>query len=135
MLSPNSFLEKCHRLSSAGYRPPFVPGMRVARGFADLGFEEYFILSGSRVVSLFTGEVGPLSNEDKEHFFHVPSADEVLEELVGLGFTVTDAKHEGGREWRVTATSADDKSQSIECAGYCLNDVFVDVLEKVLGHR
>ena len=100
MSTRNEFLRQCQHLAELGFRPRFEEGMRVARGFADLGFEEFSVVPGEKLVSLFTGSVHDLS--DSENLFVVPSCDDMVHELVRIGYDVTELRFDEARTWSLT---------------------------------
>jgi hypothetical protein len=75
MISPK-YLELCYKLRSAPIEFSISFGSRVARGYADVGFEEFAVLQNSKMVSLSSGRVHDL---DLEHVFAVPSLEELLQ--------------------------------------------------------
>jgi hypothetical protein len=71
----------------------------VARGFADLGFEEFQVLPGPRLLSLTAGTASPLPEEHRGHFFWIPSVDEAIELLEKSGAQIGACRREDGRDW------------------------------------
>jgi hypothetical protein len=69
--SSSSLLQTCHSLYKKGYLKDFEVGDKIARGFADLGFEEFLLISEASLVSILSGNTSALTN--KEHFFLIPS--------------------------------------------------------------
>ena len=68
----------CAEAKQWGLEPRFEPGDIVARGFADLGFEEFQVLPSSKLLSLTAGTVSALPTEHSNHFFWIPSVDEIV---------------------------------------------------------
>ena len=99
MLSSRTKLEICQKLSHGGFRPEFYPGARVARGFADLGFEEFSFLPGQKIVSLLTGEQSAILPEHADHFFLVPSLDETLNFIHKVGIDIDSLVYQDQRQW------------------------------------
>jgi len=95
--------EICSDLKAYGLEPRFEPGDVVARGFADLGFEEFQVLPGPKLLSLTAGTTSALPNEHRQHFFWVPSVDEsvAILEQAGIGCLRCEQLDRG--EWRVEA--------------------------------
>ena len=108
----------CNRLRALGLEPRFEVGDVVARGFADLGFEEFQVLPGPRILSLTAGTVKPLPDDHREHFFWIPSVDESIELLEVRGVTLDECVREDGRSWRIRArclsgSQVDVRAQSL----------------------
>lgn len=80
-------LERLSQLHAAGFFMKFEAGDKVARGFADLGFEEFFVLPGNRLSSTFTGEISQLKEGDEKHLFLIPDIDQVIAEAERVGLT------------------------------------------------
>lgn len=89
----------CNELRVWGLEPRFEPGDIVARGFADLGFEEFQVLPGPRLLSLTAGTASALPEEHRGHFFWIPSVDEVTELLEVRGARIEHCKRDDGRDW------------------------------------
>lgn len=88
-------------LKQWGLEPRFEPGDIVARGFADLGFEEFQVLPSSRLLSLTAGTLSALPTEHSLHFFWIPSVDEITELLERLGVPCVSCKRVDQRDWLV----------------------------------
>jgi hypothetical protein len=58
----------------------FYQGDTIARGFSDVGFEEFLLVSELKTVSLLTGQSSVIKSEDLKFFFKIPN----FEELVNL---------------------------------------------------
>lgn len=86
-----------------GLEPRFEPGDVVARGFADLGFEEFQVLPGPKLLSLTAGSTSQLPIDHATHFFWIPSVDESIEILEKLGAPCVMCHREDGRDWVVQA--------------------------------
>lgn len=97
----------CNELKTWGLQPRFEVGDVVARGFADLGFEEFQVLPGDKVLSLTAGTVSPLPHDHIHHFFWVPSVDECVDLLEKAGAQCLTSERIDQREWRVQAQVAD----------------------------
>jgi hypothetical protein len=91
----------CNELRQWGLEPRFEPGDVVARGFADLGFEEFQVLPGPRLLSLTAGTATPLPVEHRGHFCWIPSIDEAIALLEGLGAELSSCSRHEAREWVV----------------------------------
>jgi hypothetical protein len=95
------FIERCFALKGAGFSRPFEVSDRVARGFADLGYEEFIVLPADKLLSLFTGKITPLKHEDLPHLFHIPDVDQLLLWLNQHGVDVESINSEDQRNWSV----------------------------------
>jgi len=91
-----------------GLAPRFEPGDIVARGFADLGYEEFQVLPSSKILSLTAGSVSALPSEHATHFFWIPSTDEITEILERRGVPCVRCSRVDRREWLVEAQYADE---------------------------
>jgi len=89
----------CQELKQWGLEPRFEPGDVVARGFADLGFEEFQVLPGRVLLSLTAGTTSPLPEEHVVHFFWIPSVDEAVDLLERRGVECRAAHRHDGRTW------------------------------------
>lgn len=91
-----------------GLVPRFEPGDIVARGFADLGYEEFQVLPSEKILSLTAGSVSALPPEHASHFFWIPSIDEITELLERRGVPCVSCSRVDRREWLVEAQYADE---------------------------
>ncbi|MFO0417661.1 MAG: hypothetical protein ACK5Y6_10255 [Pseudomonadota bacterium] len=110
--------EICNQLRLNGLDPRFETGDLVARGFADLGYEEFQVLPGERLLSLTAGTISPLPTDHRDHFMWLPSIDEAIELIEQNGASLSEIERIDARQWRGTARSA----------GGDLRDVFGDGL-------
>ena len=100
----NVFLAKCAALKDAGYKRELEPGVIVARGFADLGYEVFSVLPCDKLLSLFTGKITPLAADERQHLFLVPDADGLVQFIqVRCGYEI-DCHTIDGRSWNNLAT-------------------------------
>ncbi|GEM_PF-5360657 len=76
--SSPKFLELCYQLKKTTLDFVISPGARVARGYADVGFEEFCVLKNNKMVSIHTGDIFDL---ELEHVFVVPTVEELLKAL------------------------------------------------------
>ncbi len=97
----------CNELKQWGLEPRFEAGDIVARGFADLGHEEFQVLPGSKLLSLTAGTVSGLQADHALHFFWIPSVDESTALLERAGVACISTTREEMREWRVEAQYRD----------------------------
>ena len=98
----------CSEAKQWGLEPRFEPGDIVARGFADLGFEEFQVLPSSKLLSLTAGTVSSLPGDDSHHFFWIPSVDEIVEILERRGVPCVSCRRVDQREWFVEAQCGDE---------------------------
>ncbi len=97
----------CDELRVWGLEPRFEPGDVVARGFADLGFEEFQVLPGPTLLSLTAGSMSSLLDDHRQHFFWIPSVDEVVELIESRGCELLTCTREDARSWIVNARLQD----------------------------
>jgi hypothetical protein len=96
----------CNEMRQWGLEPRFEPGDLVARGFADLGFEEFQVLPGSKLLSLTAGTVSALPSEHAGHFFWIPSVDEATYLIEKSGARCVSCTRFDQREWIVEVQRA-----------------------------
>lgn len=123
----------CNRLRIHGLEPRFEVGDIVARGFADLGFEEFQVLPGPRLLSLTAGTVTVLPDEHRQHFFWIPSVDEAVTLLETRGYIVSSLHREDAREWRLSLVSA--AGEESEAIAQTLHEVVLRALVLVYGEE
>ena len=99
MLNSNEFLESCSKLSELGLKIPIKVGSRVSRGFADLGYEEFYLLPSNKLLSIYTAKTSDWLKEHQKFFFAVPDADQIIsairQELIDVKVNLS------GIEWQV----------------------------------
>jgi hypothetical protein len=100
------------------------PGVRLGRGFADLGFEEFVLGGSSKITSLYTGKCGDLPDEHRHFFFNIYDADGLVEVLINLGYDVDRIDYVEQRDWRIVLIGAEKKEHSLIAA--TLLDVLLD---------
>lgn len=101
MWSSKEYLRCCDQLFRAGVRFPLKVGARVARGFADLGFEEFLLLSENRLFSLYNGKGSVLEASHKDFFMVVPSFEELIDLFLLRGITISQLEFKEQRDWVV----------------------------------
>jgi len=106
MLSHPQFLKLCEDLGRLCPSDELEAGMKVARGFADLGYEEFLLLPGDRLLALYSGQITPLPPEHRGFFFAVPSPDELVERIIKGNFDIASLVYEEQRSWRLTLAEA-----------------------------
>lgn len=62
IVAMNVKLEILSSLYALGYRYPLKPGVRVYRGYADFGEDEFIVSYNKRILSLYSGEVRSLED-------------------------------------------------------------------------
>lgn len=95
--------EICNELKQWGLVPRCEPGDVVVRGFADLGYEEFQVLPGAKLLSLTAGTITNLPPEHTQHLFWLPSSDEATELLERKGVMCLSVRRLDQREWVVEA--------------------------------
>ena len=101
MWSSKEFLGRCEQLKEAGIELQLGPGRRIARGFADLGYEEFYSLSGSKMASIYTGHTSELPPEHQKFFFLVPGFDTLVDEIVRRDFDLVSLEFLDQRDWQL----------------------------------
>jgi hypothetical protein len=99
--------ELCNQLRLSGLEPRFEPGDVVARGFADLGFEEFQVLPGPSILSLTAGTAKPLPPDHQHHFFWIPSVDESIELIEASGYELASCARQEMRDWLLSLSKQD----------------------------
>jgi hypothetical protein len=122
----------CNELKSWGLQPRFEIGDVVARGFADLGFEEFQVLPGSKVLSLTAGTSTPFPSDHLHHFFWIPSVDECIDLLEQAGAQCITSERIEQRQWRVEVQVGDYVSV---CNDQSLHLALLLVLQSVYRER
>jgi len=123
----------CNTLRARGLEPRFEVGDVVARGFADLGFEEFQVLPGPRLLSLTAGTVTQLPDEHRQHFFWIPAVDEAVSILETQGYTVSSLSREDAREWRLSLVH--EAGESVEVIARTLHEVVLRALVRIYSEE
>jgi hypothetical protein len=125
-----ALLELCQSLASKGITPPFQPGDVLARGFADLGFEEFCILPGNLILSLQAGKVAPLPEEDRHRFFWVPTVEQFLDEIDKRGADIQRIEFPERRQWRIVwSAEGAEMSHEHRVLRVCLGQALCRIIE------
>lgn len=114
MWSTNAFLKSCEQLKELGLAPEFRKGERVARGFADLGYEEFYCLSEHSLVSIFTGHTTTLAPEHRGFFFPVFTEDFLTNEIQKSYYDLQSLEFENQRVWKAHMKSAKTGAALVE---------------------
>jgi hypothetical protein len=120
----------CDELRMWGLEPRFEPGDVIARGFADLGFEEFQVLPGSQMLSLTAGSLSRIPDDHKGHFFWIPSVDEGIAWLEAQGAVVQQCQREDARTWTLSLLTQD--GAAVETQGESLHETVLRALLEVL---
>ena len=115
----------CNELQAWGLRPTFEVGQIVARGFADIGSEEFLVLPGEKLLSLTAGTVKPLPEDHKEFFYWIPSEDECAKQIDLLGISQISISREHARKWIVTC---EVEGETVETSDRVLRMAMVQML-------
>lgn len=126
MVSSQKFLAKCSALVEKKIYFEMEQGQTVARGFADLGFEEFTLLNAHKIVSLYSGKVSDLPEDDRKHFFPVPAVDDLVDRIVKSGLDITRLNFLDQRKWVLTVSSSEGHER--QYAGQTLKDVLLNCL-------
>jgi hypothetical protein len=101
MLSHPHYLELCHELWKKGLSYDLRPGLRIGRGFSDIGAEEYSVLNNKKAVSLLTGKEIELDEFFLNYYFFVPDAEELVLELFKRNINIEKIEFIDQRSWRI----------------------------------
>lgn len=99
-------LERCRALRDRGLRCEFQVGSRIARGFADLGCEEFQVIAPEKIVSLFTGQTSAFTSDQHSFFFHIPTSDQLVDLIQQRGYDVKQLEFVDQRVWRLSYVPA-----------------------------
>jgi len=113
MILSNKILASFDRLKEIGLPQSLDSGRMVGRGFSDLGYEQFLILSGERIISCFTGKTTDFKPEEREHFFQILNADELTLEIIKLGWDIAGVNHVDGRRWELKLVKAGEDSKVV----------------------
>jgi hypothetical protein len=131
MAATKSLLQLAQALHHHGVEFSRDVGQRVAREYADLGAEEFILLGGNRIVSLFTGKPSEIPEGHEKHFFRIPSIDELVDALSGRGVLVRGLHFRDQRSWIVeqegVSTSAEQGSSGHPTAEEALMALLLSV--------
>jgi hypothetical protein len=114
--SNKEFLLACEELFKAGVHFPFRAGARVARGFADLGHEEFVLLTRERLLSLYNGKGSTLEPEHESFFMVVPNLDELIDALQRLAVDIHIIEFKEQRSWALHLKRETEPCQCFEHA-------------------
>ena len=120
-------LEKLHR---AGFACLFEPGEQIARGFADLGYEQFLMLSENKIISLQSGKPSELPEDHRHHFFSVPSAEKLAAELDCRDVQIVKIFPVGHVRWGVQVKAKDQYSLEAATIVELLAEVMIKELSR-----
>lgn len=111
---------------------PIEVGEKIARGFADLGFEEFYLVTPTKMVSIFTGQTSALTDDQRGFFFVVPSFDRLHQALLVQGWEIKELDYKYNRNWHITIQRNQQKCQLVAAS---LELVFLEALTSIIaGH-
>lgn len=105
MLSSRQYLHQCEELQRLGFEFEAEIGQIIARGFADLGYEEFSVIASDKIVSLYTGQISKLKAEESKFFFLVPTCDELISYITKRNMDIQRLEYIHQRVWRLSAVS------------------------------
>ena len=106
MWSNHSVLKLSEELGRMYPDTTFEEGMKIARGFADLGYEEFLLLPGGKLLALYSGQVTQFPEEHRRFFFEVPTPDQVAARLNKAFWDIRSLQLEDQRTWMLTIVNA-----------------------------
>jgi hypothetical protein len=101
MLHSRGELELFHKLLALNFPYELSPGIKIGRGFADVGFEEYSVLTGNKAVSLSTGKIIELDEFYQNYYFAILTADQIVKELFVREWDIKNCQFIDQRTWMV----------------------------------
>ncbi len=104
MLNQNSFLDKCQQLHNLGCEFTIEPGVRLGRGFADYGYEEFYFLNTKKTVSLFTGQVSDWQPVHQKFFFVIPDQFSLLNQISLKEAEIVSVQYLDQRDWVIVVS-------------------------------
>lgn len=129
MIHSNNFLKECEALQQAGWKPELRAGMRIGRGFADLGYEEFFFLPQNKLVSIYTGEASEYNPAERDFFFLVPNTKQLVAQVNHCECEIVSLEHEDSREW---VLSLNQNDQQFQYRGASVTSVLLEALKSLL---
>lgn len=127
MLNSNHFLKLCEELKHQGCIFPVKAGVRLGRGFADLGYEEFYLLNNQKIVSIFTGTLSDWNPLDEKFFFVVPTEKDLFAKLIEKGIEIMTCQYVNEQEWCLEVVFNQEKR---EFRGSCLAEVLMAIFIK-----
>ena len=133
MWSHKKFLEACSKLKEAGHRPQFNQGDVIARGYADLGYEEFLLITDQKMVSLYSGTTSNLPNGHADHFFLVPTHEQMVEEIGRRGGDIVAMTYRDQRTWNLELLLSGGVSR--EAQGPTIAEALLQGLTAIVGEK
>lgn len=148
MLTTPKIFKLAEALDRAGIKFQLSAGVRVGRGFADIGYEEFSVLPGGetvvdelghrrhialRVVSLLTGEVRTLNEQEIQKLFVIPTVDQILETAFQLKLGDVTVSGDVLSGWDVGIGGQPGYSETTKTSGASLEEAFLKLLLAKIG--
>jgi hypothetical protein len=128
MLYSNKTLKLFELIGRARKDVLLEAGARVGRGFADIGFEEFIVLPGNKLLSLLTGAVSALDQVKREHLFEILTPDRCIAEIKLAGFEINSIDYIDNRHWNVVLEGdQEDLSEQASSLEECLLKTLIKV--------
>ena len=106
MWNDRKYLDMLSTLADCGYLRQFELADIVARGFADIGYEEFVVLPNNRICSLYTGQIvdlptldGKISVASSSFHFLVPTLQQLGNIFCRIGFENIKIESQLGSFW------------------------------------
>ena len=130
------YLQLCEALHREGLNCRFFSGDQIARGFADLGHEKFCVLNPPQIVSMYTGTVSSMHEDQKGFFFWIPTVDDLVDCIQRNGFDLIGLSFEQQRFWkaqflRSVAGESFEFTESAETLELCLGEALMTCLRSV----
>ena len=131
-----AFLHLCELIARA-QEATVVPraGLRLSRGFADVGYEEFVVLPNGKLMSLFTGQQSEFSSDHRGFFFEVLTIERLIELLSqngdgpNQGVTPPQARLDETGRWIVSAIGENHREHRHHDLGYALAQALLTQLD------
>ncbi|MBX7145068.1 MAG: hypothetical protein K1X79_11500 [Oligoflexia bacterium] len=132
MWATKEFLLACKALGEAGIRFNFKVGASVARGFADVGEEEFIVLPGNKLLSAYTGKLSEIDSDNVAFFFVLPTVDEMTDALQRSSFDIESISFENQRHWVLRCRHVSSERQLVVRHSQ-LSCAFAEALRQSVG--
>ena len=115
MMYTSEYLTLCHRLlGKHNFR--LTPGLRIGRRFADVGFEEFSVITQQSIVSLMSGKIIPLEADFLTYYFPIYSVEELLRLLYSSHIDVESITYVEQRTWSAILKSSNSDTVTLSCS-------------------
>jgi hypothetical protein len=111
MLASPEFIEIIVRINRNDLFGKFKQGDHIARGYADLGYEEFIALGPTKIVSLYSGTQSELPPEHLRFFYTLPNTEQMLDVISRQNFDICSALYHDQRIWRLSAKHINTKQE------------------------